>query len=91
MLKKAVLLSLALFVIPCISHAEIKTYTHTVKQAFGGSQSPDDARAAIHKAKREALEKEETYMESLNLKFAPFLLPRQPLWSTEFHKFETKR
>jgi len=56
---KAFLLSLVLVMIPCISYAEIKTYTHTVKQSFGGSQSPDDARvAAIHKAKREALERQ---------------------------------
>ena len=68
MLKKAFLLSLALTLIPYISHAEIKTYTHTVKQSFGGSQSPDDARiAAIHKAKREALEKAGTYLESLTI------------------------
>jgi len=68
MLRKAFLLSLALVLIPCISSAEIKTYTHTVKQAFGGSQSPDDARiSAIHKAKREALEKAGTYLESLTI------------------------
>ena len=68
MLRKSCLLLVALFVIPCISHAEIKTYTHTVKQSFGGSQSPDDARvAAVHKAKREALEKAGTYLESLTI------------------------
>ena len=68
MLRKAFLLSLVLFLLPCISHAEIKTYTHTVKQSFGGSQSPDDARvAAVHKAKREALEKAGTYLESLTI------------------------
>lgn len=45
---------------------QIKTITSTVKQPFGGSQSPDDARvAAIAKAKREALEKAGTYLESL--------------------------
>jgi tetratricopeptide (TPR) repeat protein len=48
--------------------AEIKTYTHTVKQPFGGSQSPDDARvAAVAKAKREVLEKAGTYVESLTI------------------------
>ncbi|MBC8430585.1 MAG: tetratricopeptide repeat protein [Desulfobacterales bacterium] len=68
MLRKACLLFLVLALIPCISYAEIKTYTHTVKQSFGGSQSPDDARvAAIHKAKREALEKAGTYLESLTI------------------------
>ena len=68
MLRKFCFLLLALFVIPCISHAEIKTYTYTVKQSFGGSQSPDDARvSAIHKAKREVLEKAGTYLESLTI------------------------
>jgi len=48
--------------------AEIKTYSHTVKQPFGGSQSPDDARvAAVAKAKREVLEKAGTYVESLTI------------------------
>ena len=68
MLRKAFLLSLALILVPVISHAEIKTYTHTVKQSFGGSQSPDDARvSAVHKAKREALEKAGAYLESLTI------------------------
>ena len=45
--------------------AEIKTVTHTLKQPFGGSQSPDDARiAGIARAKREALEQFGTYIES---------------------------
>ena len=53
---------------PGISNAEIKTYIHTVKQSFGGSQSPDDARVgAIAKAKREVLEKAGTYLESLTI------------------------
>ncbi len=57
-----------IFFVPNIFHAEIKTYTHTVKQAFGGSQSPDDARvAAISKAKREVLEKAGTYLETLTI------------------------
>jgi len=48
--------------------AEIKTFTHTVKQPFGGSQSPDDARiAAMTKAKREVLEKAGTYLESMSI------------------------
>jgi len=55
-LRKALFLLLVFILIPCISHAEIKTYIHTVKQSFGGSQSPDDARiGAIAKAKREVL------------------------------------
>ena len=46
--------------------AEIKTVTHTLKQPFGGSQSPDDARiAGIARAKREALEQFGTYIESM--------------------------
>lgn len=54
--------------IPNISVAEIKTYTHTVKQRFGGSQSADDARvAAIARAKREVLEHAGTYLESLTI------------------------
>jgi tetratricopeptide (TPR) repeat protein len=44
---------------------KITTITHTVRQPFGGSQSPDDARiAAIAKAKREVLEMAGTYVES---------------------------
>lgn len=50
---------------PLSAHAEIKTITHTVQQPFGGSQSPDDARTAgIARAKREALERFGTYIES---------------------------
>jgi tetratricopeptide (TPR) repeat protein len=68
MFRKACLLLLVFILIPNISHAEIKTYIHTVKQSFGGSQSPDDARvAAIAKAKREVLEKAGTYLESLTI------------------------
>ncbi|MDD2501764.1 MAG: tetratricopeptide repeat protein [Geobacter sp.] len=51
--------------LPFSAHAEIKTITHTVQQPFGGSQSPDDARTAgIARAKREALERFGTYIES---------------------------
>ncbi len=47
---------------------EVIKVTHTVKQTFGGGQSPDDARiAAVAKAKREALEKAGTYIESLTV------------------------
>lgn len=50
---------------PLSAHAEIKVITHTVQQPFGGSQSPDDARTAgIARAKREALERFGTYIES---------------------------
>ena len=68
MLRKARLLLLVFILTPGISNAEIKTYIHTVKQSFGGSQSPDDARVgAIAKAKREVLEKAGTYLESLTI------------------------
>jgi tetratricopeptide (TPR) repeat protein len=47
---------------------EILTIKHTVKQTFGGGQSPDDARiSGIALAKREALEKAGTYIESLTV------------------------
>ena len=54
-----------LLLLPVSAIGEIQTITHTVKQPFGGSQSPDDARiAAVAKAKREVLEKAGTYIES---------------------------
>jgi len=58
-------LLIMLLIVPTFSSAEIKTFTHSVKQPFAGSQSPDDARVgAIHKAKREVLEMTGTYLES---------------------------
>ena len=57
-----------LLLFPVLAIGEIQTITHTVKQTFGGSQSPDDARiSAMAKAKREALEKAGTYIESLTV------------------------
>lgn len=57
-----------LFLLPVSAFGEIQTITHTVKQSFGGSQSPDDARiSAVAKAKREALEMAGTYIESLTV------------------------
>ena len=54
--------------LPVMSWANIVTYTHTVRQPFNGSQSPDDARtAAIAKAKREVLEKAGTYLDSVKI------------------------
>ena len=54
--------------LPTSAIGEIQTVTHTVKQPFGGSQSPDDARiSAVAKAKREALEMAGTYIESLTV------------------------
>ena len=68
MLRKVCLLLLVFTLTADISHAEIKTFIHKIKQSFGGSQSPDDARvAAIHKAKREVLEKAGTYLESMTI------------------------
>jgi hypothetical protein len=57
-----------LLLLPVSAVGEIQTVTHTVKQSFGGSQSPDDARiSAVAKAKREALEMAGTYIESLTV------------------------
>jgi tetratricopeptide (TPR) repeat protein len=57
-----------LLLFPVSAIGEILTVTHTVKQTFGGGQSPDDARiSAMAKAKREALEKAGTYIESLTI------------------------
>jgi tetratricopeptide (TPR) repeat protein len=57
-----------LLLLPVSTFGEIQTVTHTVKQSFGGSQSPDDARiSAVAKAKREALEMAGTYIESLTV------------------------
>jgi len=57
-----------LLLLPVSAFGEIQTITHTVKQPFGGSQSPDDARiSAVHKAKQEALEMAGTYIESLTV------------------------
>src|SRR5664280_2363826 len=57
-----------LMLFPFSAMGEILTVTHTVKQTFGGAQSPDDARiSAMAKAKREALEKVGTYIESLTI------------------------
>ncbi len=62
-----IFLACLLFLPACVQ-ADTQTITHTVKQPFGGSQSPDDARiAAIAKAKREALEMAGTYIESLTV------------------------
>ena len=53
---------------PSPASGEMKTVTHTIKQPFGGSQSPDDARiAAVAKAKREALEMAGTYVEGFTV------------------------
>jgi len=57
-----------LMLLPVSAMGEILTIKHTVKQTFGGGQSPDDARiSGMAKAKREALEKSGTYIESLTL------------------------
>ncbi|MBU4343974.1 MAG: tetratricopeptide repeat protein [Desulfobacteraceae bacterium] len=57
-----------LLLLSTVSYAQIETITSTVRQPFGGSQSPDDARiAAFAKAKREALEQAGIYLESLTI------------------------
>ncbi len=49
-----------------LAHAQIKTITKTIRQPFGGVQSPEDARiTALTRAKRSALEQAGTYIESL--------------------------
>lgn len=63
-----VIFFILLLLLPVSAIGEIQTITHTVNQAFGGSQSPDDARiAAVAKAKREALEMAGVYIESLTV------------------------
>ncbi|MBT8490348.1 MAG: tetratricopeptide repeat protein, partial [Deltaproteobacteria bacterium] len=63
-----ILVLLAAFCITAPVFANIKTFTHAVKQPFGGSQSPDDARvAAMAKAKREVLEMAGVYLESMTI------------------------
>ncbi len=65
MKRTAIFLILTMILIPSLAFGEIKTITHSVKQVFGGSQSPDDARAAgMARAKREALEMAGTYIRS---------------------------
>ena len=50
------------------AYAEIKKIIQTVRQSFSGTQSPDEARQeAIAKAKREALEKAGTYLDSITV------------------------
>lgn len=63
MKRTAIILVLAMLLVPSLAWGEIKTITHSVKQVFGGSQSPDNARAAgVARAKREALELAGTYV-----------------------------
>ena len=57
-----------LMLLPVSAMSEILTIKQTVRQTFGGGQSADDARIyGIAKAKREALEKAGTYIESLTV------------------------
>ena len=65
MKRTATFLIILLVLAPSLTFGEIKTITHSVKQVFGGSQSPDDARVAgMARAKREALEMAGTYIRS---------------------------
>jgi tetratricopeptide (TPR) repeat protein len=67
-ISRCFFLASILLSIPAVGRAEIVTYTHTVRQPFNGSQSPDDARtAAIAKAKREVLEKAGTYLDHIKI------------------------
>ena len=57
-----------LMLLPVSAFGEILTIKQTVRQTFGGGQSADDARiSGMAKAKREALEKAGTYIESLTV------------------------
>jgi tetratricopeptide (TPR) repeat protein len=63
----AILLML-LLLLSVSASGEIQPITHTVKQPFCGSQSPDDARiSAVAKATREVLEMAGNYIESLTV------------------------
>ena len=67
---RRVMLFAVLMVMICVSvsFAETKTYTVTVRQLFGGGQSPDSAAvSATMRAKREALEQAGTYLESMTI------------------------
>ena len=64
----SIFIAFCLLLIATYTNAGIKRFTCTVRQPFGGSQAPDDARvAAMNKAKREVLEKAGTYLESLTI------------------------
>ena len=70
-MKYSLRVSIAFFTLLCIYSipqnvsAEIKIYTHTVKQSYGGSMSLENARiVAIARAKREVLEEAGTYLET---------------------------
>jgi len=68
MRRAALLAFLLITVLVSVSFAETKTYTVTVRQLFGGGQSPDSAAvSAVTRAKREALEQAGTYLESMTL------------------------
>ncbi len=68
MRKIIVSIFLVLIFLSSSAMGEIITVKHTVRQTFGGGQSPDDARiSAIAKAKRETLEMAGTYIESLTV------------------------
>jgi len=63
-----IVLLLFISLLPVSSFGEILTIKQTVRQTFGGGQSLDDARiSGMAKAKREALEKAGTYIESLTV------------------------
>ena len=68
MRKTLLLLVIIYFWLLPQAQAEIKTFVHTVRQPFSGSQSPDDALiVGTQRAKREVLEKAGTYLESVTI------------------------
>ncbi len=69
MKRKVLWLFIGCFMLyPKVGVAQVQTIRKEVRQIFGGSQSPDNARiGAITRAKREALEEAGTYLESLTI------------------------
>ena len=59
-------LFLSFLLLTQLALGETKIFTQTIKQTFGGSQSADDALvSAVAKAKRAAIEKAGTYIETV--------------------------
>ncbi|MCP4349388.1 MAG: tetratricopeptide repeat protein [Desulfobacterales bacterium] len=66
--SKFILVIITILFLPIAVKAEIKIFTHEVKQPFAGSQSPDEAmKSAIAKAKIEVLEKAGTYLQTVKV------------------------
>ena len=68
MRKNITVFFIILLLFPASAMGEILTVKHSVKQTLVGDQATDDARiSATARAKREALEKASTYIESLTV------------------------